>query len=355
MASSSRKPGHLPAERGRIQLVQQRQRHPHGHPVVRPARREHVVQRQVVAVRPPGLRERVRVRRGRAGGQVVPGHRQQVGVLLPGPLPPRVEVRRGDDAVGHPGGVEGEDGLVVDQQVAASGPLLQRLDLGPQRLVGREEGVPGPPLPLDQRGAEEDLPGLGRVDLAVADPAPGHDRHAEQADGLVRQHRPAAGGPVRLGVLPLEQVLADLLHLLGGDRRRPYAPRAGWSRPARRRPPAGGGVRARLEPGLIANRAPRAPRYSCGPGRRRRPPPVGRAGSRTSASPTWDSSPASAAVCTRSGGAGTSLRVMSSSPTICLSWPCRSCHSRTRRKCRYSSRQSRRNALPDRALRWVRR
>ncbi len=126
-------------------------------------------------------------------------------------------MRRGDDAVRHPGVVEGQHGLVVHQQVAAPGPLLQRLDLGPQRLVGREEGVPGPPLSLDQRGAEEDLPRLGRVDPAVADPAPGHDRHAEQADRLVRQHRPAAGGPVRLGVLPLEQVLADLLHLLGGD------------------------------------------------------------------------------------------------------------------------------------------
>ena len=118
---------------------------------------------------------------------------------------------------------------------------------------------------------------------------------------------------------------------------------------------SGGWVLASDEPGLIANRVPRAPMYSRRGARPRglRCPLAG--SSLMSASPTWDSRPVRMAVCTRSIGAAAELRCSFRSRAMSRSWACRSCHSRIRRKCRYSWRHIRRKALPDRALCWLRR
>ena len=72
--------------------------------------------------------------------------------------------RAGDDLGADPRVVEGEQRLVVDQDVAAAGPVLELLDLVEQRPVVVEERVVGPPVALDQRVADEQLPGqLGSI------------------------------------------------------------------------------------------------------------------------------------------------------------------------------------------------
>ena len=230
VASSVRRPGTCQLNCAGIELIEQAHRHLDGHPVVGPAGVEHVVQGQLPTVHRPGDRKVGGIGLAVGHRQVGPAQREQVRIGPAGLLPPGVEVRGRGDAGRDPGLVEGQDRLVVDRQVAPPGPLLQSLDLGPQLGIGPEELVTGPPPALDQRGADEDRPGLVRVDRAVRHRPPGDDRHAVQADLLVRHHRARAGRPVRFGVLPGEQVLADLLDLLGGDRCDRPAPRAAWSR-----------------------------------------------------------------------------------------------------------------------------
>ncbi len=73
-------------------------------------------------------------------------------------LPPRVEVPRRDDLGGDAGVVEGEQGVVVDEQPAPAGARFELLDLLAERLVVREELVVGLPVALDERVADEELP-----------------------------------------------------------------------------------------------------------------------------------------------------------------------------------------------------
>ncbi len=136
---------------------------------------------------------------------------EQVGVALPGLLPPGVEVPPGDDVRADPLVVEGEQRLVVDQQVAAPGALLELLDLLDQLAVLVEELVVGVPVAFDQRVPDEQLAGHLRVDLAVVDLAAGNDRYAVQGDLLVGHHRAGLAFPVRLGVRAFDQVLGEVL------------------------------------------------------------------------------------------------------------------------------------------------
>jgi hypothetical protein len=70
----------------------------------------------------------------------------------------------GDD-VGRDGiVVEGEQRLLVDDQVAPPGPLLQLRGVGEQGAVGVEERVLRVPVALDQGVADEQLAGdLGSI------------------------------------------------------------------------------------------------------------------------------------------------------------------------------------------------
>jgi hypothetical protein len=69
------------------------------------------------------------------------GERQQIAVLGTSLLPPAVEVRAGHDVRGDPPVVEAEERLVVDEDVAAPGAVLEVLDVVEQVAVGLEERV----------------------------------------------------------------------------------------------------------------------------------------------------------------------------------------------------------------------
>ncbi len=124
---------------------------------------------------------------------------------------------RGDDIGGNAGVVERVDVVVADQQVAAAGPLLQLLELGPQPRVVSEEVMAGVPLALDQRVADEQLPRHHRLDACVSDAAARHQRQPVQRHPLVGQHLAALGVPMRFAVGALHQVAGDPLHDLRLD------------------------------------------------------------------------------------------------------------------------------------------
>ena len=86
------------------------------------------------------------------------------------------------------------------------------------------------------------------------------------------------------------------------------------------------------EPGKSMKRAPRAPAYSRRTGSFR---------------PTWESSPASSAVWISGDSPGVWLSASFTLLAAWRSWPTRSCHSRTRRWCRYSAWQRLRNWLEE--------
>ncbi len=210
-------PGHEPAERVAVEGGEHLLRHGDGHAVVGGAGGEHVRQ---------GQRDRgVQVRdvevvgelldaepAARARRHVGARHGEQVGRLVAGLLPPGVEVAGGHDVGRDPGVVEGVDGGVVDDHVATAGALLDLADVGHERLVRGEERVPGPPVPLDQRVAQEQLSRQAGVDAGVADGPRRDERDAVQRDLLGRLDLPARGVPARFGVRPADQVPGDRLH-----------------------------------------------------------------------------------------------------------------------------------------------
>ena len=67
-------------------------------------------------------------------------------------------MRPGDDVLADPGVVEVEQRVLVDDDVAAAGPVLELLDLLEQRPVLVEEPVAGLPLAVDERVPDEQLP-----------------------------------------------------------------------------------------------------------------------------------------------------------------------------------------------------
>ena len=140
-------------------------------------------------------------------------------LLLRGAAQPLVEGRTGDDVARHARLEEGIEGVVGGEQVGAAHPVGDLLALLDGRPVRGDQFVPGLPLPLDQRAADEDLACLDRVVGRVVGAPCRHDRHAEQADLLVGLHRGGAAGPVGLGDGAGQHVTADLFDHLGGDGR----------------------------------------------------------------------------------------------------------------------------------------
>ena len=86
------------------------------------------------------------------------------------------------------------------------------LVVGPEAVVGR-------PLPLDEGVPDEQLPGDDRVDRAVLHPPADDERQPVEGDPLGGDDGAALGVPPRLGVLPLHQVLGELLDRLRVDAR----------------------------------------------------------------------------------------------------------------------------------------
>ena len=121
-------------------------------------------------------------------------------IALAGLFPPAVEMPRRHDRRIDPPVVEIEERLIVDQDVPASGAVLQFLDVLEQRPVGGEELVVGTPLALHQRMPDEQLPGEFGVDPAVGHLAACDQRDAEQRDPLVRHDGAAILLPVWFAV-----------------------------------------------------------------------------------------------------------------------------------------------------------
>lgn len=123
------------------------------------------------------------------------------------------------DMFGHPLVVEIEECVVVDEDVAAAGAVLQLLDLGEEFAVVGEELVVRTPVALDERVANEKFAGRLRVDPSVVDLALRDDRYAVQRDLLVRHHRRLVLFPVRFAVRALQQMPGKRLDPLGLDLR----------------------------------------------------------------------------------------------------------------------------------------
>ena len=224
-------PRHVPGEVGGRDPVEHRDRDLDGEAVVVGAGLEVVADREGQAGPDVGAPLLGVVLGAHLLHGVVGEHRrvegQQVRLAAPRLLPPLVEVGAADHLGAHPGVVEVEEGVLVDHEVAAPGPVLELLGLLQQPLVLGEEAVPAVPLPVHQRVADEQLARERRVDLAVADQPVGHERYAVQRRALVGHHRGPLLAPVRLRPGPLDQVAAEALGPLGldaGDLARPQPP-----------------------------------------------------------------------------------------------------------------------------------
>jgi len=159
---------HQPVEARRVERGQQHQRHPRGHPVCLVAWLEPVGQGDD----PAGCLEAI--------GEALRSHplcpmthqlrarqEQPLGVLPFGTPAPDLEL----PLAGHLGRdalvVEGEDDLVVDQDVPSPRPVLHASDLGDEPSIVGEEGRRWPVVPLHEGRAQEDLPRTLGVDPPV--------------------------------------------------------------------------------------------------------------------------------------------------------------------------------------------
>ena len=211
--------GDKPAGVGVVQPGEQRQWHSHGDAVGGVTRPENVL--QLVLHRPlaPGVGElpglgglTVRADQG------VLGEVQQVRGTVAGLLPPGVEVPGRDDLRGDPRIVEVIEGVVVHDDVAPAGLLLQLGGVLQKLTVVGEEPVAGVPVSLDQRGADEGLARRGRIDLRQGHRAVSDDRQSQQQGLLVDHGGAALRRPVRFRIGVLHHVRGDLLDPLRGQR-----------------------------------------------------------------------------------------------------------------------------------------
>ncbi|KWW40622.1 hypothetical protein AU359_01102 [Micrococcus luteus] len=223
--------GDQPREGAGGDLVEQQDRHGHGHAVGagRAGRVERVLEVELHVAAGHRIRERGGERvgvqvlgvGGEQGGDV---EVQQVRLLLARLLPPRVEVPLGDDVSRDPRVVEGEQVLVPDPQVAAAQARLEGVDLLERGPVAGEEPVARAPVALHEGVPDEQLAGELRVDPAVPDRAVRDQGDAEQRHLLARDDGTRPPRPVRLVVGPLDEVAGDLLgplRLDPGHRARP--------------------------------------------------------------------------------------------------------------------------------------
>ena len=226
MTSSGAQRRDEPLEALGAQLGEDLQRHVDGHAVVRRARLEAVGELELGLALQPGVRAPADVLGGRRVDQQLAREGQQVRPDLALVAPPAIEVRAGDDGLGHAGGVEVVQRLVVDEDVAPARALLERLDLLHELLVGGQEAMARVPLALDQRAADELVTREDRIELAVRDRAAGHDRQAVERDALGGDHRRAPAVPAWLLVRAPDQVLGQRLDPARVDLRRRPAPQA---------------------------------------------------------------------------------------------------------------------------------
>ena len=131
---------------------------------------------------------------GRVGGSSV-GHEvggiqiQQGGVSFACGLPPRVEVSAGHHFSADVTVVEGEELVVVDDDVGAPHPVHRLLGVLEQRAIAVEERVLCTPVALHERVADEQLAGNRGIDRAVVHPSFGDQRDAVEGDPLVGHGR----------------------------------------------------------------------------------------------------------------------------------------------------------------------
>ena len=192
-----------------------------GHPVVLGARLEAVAQRELEIALAPGVGPAALV--DVAADEQLAREGEQVGVRAALVAPPAVEVRAGHHVGGDALVEEGEQRLVVGEDVAPARAPLERLDLLEQPAVVGEEEMARLPVALDERAADEQLARQGGVDRPVGDRA-GGDRQPVQRDALGRDDRRALGLPARLAVRALDEVLGERLDPLRLDARGDAAP-----------------------------------------------------------------------------------------------------------------------------------
>lgn len=121
-------------------------------------------------------------------------------------FPPRVEVPCGDDLGGDAGVVELIDVIVIDQQAASAGPLLQFFELRAQPRVVGKDVMTGLPVALHERMADEQLPCHRGLDPRVPHASARGQRHTVQRHPFVGHHLAALGVPVRFAVAALGQL-----------------------------------------------------------------------------------------------------------------------------------------------------
>ncbi len=218
-------PRHLPVEPVGGDPVEHRDGHVDGDPVGGLAGGELVRDVELeVALAPRGRVVGGRDALAAVGRQVGLGEVEQLGPAPALTAPPPVEVPLGDHVGRDPAVVEREHHLVVDDDVAPAGALLELGDPGEGALVAPPELVVGLPVPLDEGRAEEDLARDHRVDAGVLDGAVGDERHAVERHPLGGDGGPGVAAPPRLAHGAGDDVRPGLLGPLrvdGGDRAGP--------------------------------------------------------------------------------------------------------------------------------------
>ena len=151
--------------------------------------------------------------------QVVFFQVQQLGLFALGLLAPMLERRavvkmRGDALV-----VEREDQLIVHQHIGTARLVLQRLDVGDQFLVVREERRLRIELAIHQRLADEYRARFFHIHRPVMHAFLGIDEQTEQRAALERRHLRRLLFPMRIEVAAFDEMRANLFQPLRLDAR----------------------------------------------------------------------------------------------------------------------------------------
>ena len=117
-------------------------------------------------------------------------------------------------------GIERGDRLVVDQDVLPPRLVLELGDLGDELPVVRGERALRRQLARDERLADEYVPRGLRIDVAVRDAPPRHQRQPVELDALAGDDLAAVGIPARLEVVARHAIAGDGLDPFGLDLRR---------------------------------------------------------------------------------------------------------------------------------------
>ena len=206
---------------GFLQLIQEQQRHLHGHAVGRVGCGtgrggvEFVGERQLKFALHPRLGEGGRIQIGFLRHDHVRIEIEQSGILVPGILPPFIEVPLGDHLRAHTLVVELEECLVIHTQITAAHAGFQFLNLGQDSLVAVEELMVGMPITLHQGMANEQLAAQFRINAPIVDTPVRHNGNPVEGDLLMGHDRAHFLGPVRLTIAALDQIRG---HLFGPQR-----------------------------------------------------------------------------------------------------------------------------------------